>query len=50
MDVEPRVRPLEHRLGLLRLEQVLPHEEPDHRAPERLGQPLGVVALIAGAR
>ena len=43
VHVEPRMRPLEHRLGLLRLEQVLPDEEPEHRAPERLGELRGVV-------
>jgi hypothetical protein len=43
MDVEPRVRPLEHRLGLVGLKELPPHEEPEHRAPERLGEPPGVV-------
>ena len=39
----PRVRPLEHGLDLVLVEQRPPRKQPQHRAPERLGQPGGVV-------
>jgi len=39
VDVEPRVRPGEHAGGLVLVEEFEANEEPEHRAPERLGQP-----------
>jgi len=44
MDLEPRVGPLEHPLGLVFVQETPEHEEPRHRAAERLGQGGGVVA------
>jgi len=38
VHVEPRVRPREHRAGVFGLEDPAPHEEPEHRAPERFRQ------------
>jgi hypothetical protein len=43
MDLKARVGPLEHPLGLLRVEEAAAHEEPQHRAAERLGQRDGVM-------
>ncbi len=43
VHVEPRVRPGEHAGGLALVEQLQAHEEPEHGAPERLGQPGGVM-------
>jgi len=37
------VGPGEHAGGLLLIKQLEAHEEPEHRAAERLGQPGGVV-------
>ena len=44
MDVEARVGPLEHPLGLVFVKEAAAHEEPEHGAAERLGQRDGVVA------
>ena len=43
LHMEPRVRPGEHPRGLVLVEEVQPHEQPEHGAAERLGQPRGVV-------
>ena len=41
--MEPRVRPREHGLGVLRVEDPTSHEEAEHRAAERFGQRRRVV-------
>ena len=48
MDLESRVGSLEHPLGLVFVKKTPAHEEPEHRAAERLGQLDGVVARPAG--
>ena len=43
MDMEAGVRPSEHAGGLILIEQLQSHEQPEHGASERLGQPGGVM-------
>jgi hypothetical protein len=43
VHVEPRVRPCEHARCLVLVEQLQPHEQPQHGAAKRLGQPGGVL-------
>ena len=43
VHVEPRVRPGEHAGGLLLIKHLEAHEELEHRAAKRLGQPRGIV-------
>lgn len=38
MDVEAGVRPFQHRLGLMVLEEAAPDEELEHGAAKRLGE------------
>ncbi len=37
------MRPGEHPGGLILVEELQPHKQPEHRAAKRLGQPRGVV-------
>ncbi len=41
--VKPRVRPREHALGLVGVEEAAPHEQPEHGAPKRFGEGRRVV-------
>lgn len=50
MDVKSRVRPLEHRLRLLLVEQRVLDEEPGHRATKRFGEQPDVVRRPAHER
>jgi len=38
MHVKPRVRPREHALRVVGLEEAAPHEEPEHGAAKRFGE------------